>query len=171
MRIWSILANIPHGIFTTRGGSRRSIPYLRSVAVIDADVYSNVISPSAGEDYLLGKCVPQVRIDFPLRLDDPPRFCSSSPSPSFFFFFFSFFIFRSHPSLLYARIIILLWTSIDKSGVRIGSDISAKFPSDPFSRLYITRLFLLKIKRRFIFLVSPPSFNLSRTRKQIREIA
>lgn len=32
-----------HGIFT--GGSRRrSIPYLRSVAVIDGDVYSNVIS-------------------------------------------------------------------------------------------------------------------------------
>lgn len=94
MRIWSILANISHGIFT-RGSSLRSIAYLRSVAVIDGDVYSNVISRPPTKITCLENvshryasiflCASTTRHScFVLRLDSSPSFLSSSSS--FFFF-------------------------------------------------------------------------------------
>lgn len=97
MRIWSILANISHGIFT-RGSSLRSIAYLRSVAVIDGDVYSNVISRPPTKITCLENvshryasiflCASTTRHScFVLRLDSSPSFLSSSSS--FFFFVYS----------------------------------------------------------------------------------
>lgn len=109
MRIWSILANISHGIFT-RGSSLRSIAYLRSVAVIDGDVYSNVISRPPTKITCLENvshryasiflCASTTRHScFVLRLDSSPPFL------------FSFFFFRilELPSLGRASIMYWLW--------------------------------------------------------------